>query len=60
VGKARKARKEAKARKAKGDLGHLASPSLGHYALLSFVVRGKGMVQFGIWDFGFRIEGLRD
>jgi len=30
-----KARKEAKARKAQGDVGQLASPSLGHYAALS-------------------------
>jgi hypothetical protein len=28
--------------KEEGDLGHEASPSLGHYAALSFVVRGKG------------------
>jgi len=27
--------------KAHGDAGHLASPSLGHYASLSFVVIGK-------------------
>jgi hypothetical protein len=30
--------------------GHYASPSLGHYATLSFIVRGSGPE-----DFGFRI-----
>ncbi len=44
--------------RAQGHLGHSASPSLGHYATLSFVVIGKGMVQFGISDFGFGI-GVR-
>jgi hypothetical protein len=37
----------------KGILGHLASPSLGHNATLSCIVRGK-------WpeDCGFRIANL--
>ena len=29
-------------RKARADLGHSASPSLGHYATLSFIARGRG------------------
>jgi hypothetical protein len=29
-------------RKAQGDLGHMPSASLGHYAPLSLVVRGRG------------------
>ena len=29
-------------RRAQGDLGHLPSASLGQYALLSFVVMGRG------------------
>ena len=38
---------------AKGNLGHLASPSLDHNATLSFIVRGEGPE-----DFGFRIANL--
>jgi len=41
----------------KGNLGHSAWPSLGHNARLSFIVRGKGLEDFGfrIADFGLRI-----
>ena len=35
---------------AKGNLGHLASPPLGHNATLSFIVGGRGLE-----DCGFRI-----
>ena len=34
----------------------LASPSLGHYAALSFIVRGRGEI---ILDCGFRIANLK-
>ena len=41
----------------------LASPSLGHYAALSFIVRGRGEIisdfGFGIADFGF-IKEIRN
>ena len=30
--------------RAEGHSGQLASPSLGHYAALSFIVRGKGQM----------------
>ena len=39
----------------KGHLGHVASPSLGHYATLSFVVIGEGIEHRVIWDCGLRI-----
>jgi hypothetical protein len=38
--------------KAQGDIGHMAAPSLGHYAALSFVVRGKGIEHIGSEDRG--------
>ena len=36
-----------------GQLSHQASSSLGHYAKLSFVVRGRGEE---IWDCGFDLR----
>ena len=33
--------------KAQGYLGHMAAPSLGHYAALSFVVRGSFQIVSG-------------
>ena len=34
---------------------HLASPSLGHYTALSFVVAGKGPVNFGLGIADWRV-----
>lgn len=42
-GRAKLIKRKGIGRRAQGYFGHLASPSLGHYATLSFVVRGKGI-----------------
>jgi hypothetical protein len=45
-------------RRVQGDLRHLASPSLGHYAALSFVVRGKGQ-ESGVKDQGKSVKSFK-
>jgi hypothetical protein len=38
-------------------MSHMASPSLGHYASLVFVVRGGGQrLQVGLWIFWLTAE----
>ena len=50
--------------RAEGHSGQLASPSLGHYATLSFIIRGKDQVIADcgckIQDAGCRIQTTKD